>query len=309
MLEGSGRAANREQVERRVEFLTDIAVWPPEMLQDSQSWLSNFSASDESGELAHALTLLDSFVYFDDRAMRALLAAAFRRLSQDVVPLHATFAEAIDLWTAFVDSLRVTIVTDEHPNVSDSGHVVARMVRGALELDTDRILAPEAAVSGLLGGEFDRLILVDDFIGSGDQFIGTWHRVYPSVRQSLASAALQVSASVWYCTALATEAGIKRIEMECPGVRVRTGNRVPRDASVVSATSAVWPQSQRVTGPRFVDEVSARVGIAPSGGGEDDPKGYKYQGLIVAFGDTVPDATIPLIRWEKGAWRPLRRKP
>ena len=45
-----------------------------------------------------------------------------------------------------------------------------------------------------------------------------------------------------------------------------------------------------------------------NGGQVNDVKGYREQGLALAFEHGIPDACPPIFYWETGDWKPLMNR-
>ena len=298
------KPVNEEVARRRVDFLTSVNVWAPEMLNASETWLDNFNGDNDR---RHALNLLHCFLYFNADAMSRLFYAAFQSVSCEVVDVNEDFDEAMARWRAYVEGVVITYVEGEVPNATDSGRVYARRARTILGLAQAQVLDPSAALRRLHEVGASAVVLVDDFLGSGEQLVRTWQRSYAG--HSFATEAAREVFDSWYCPALATSQGITRVEAECVPLRVMAGSTLRPDSSVVSPTSRAWPHEMRATGPEFIERVSTAFGATESNGGVNDPKGFQHLGLNLAFEDTIPDATIPMMRWEENGWNPLRRKP
>ena len=252
-------------------------------------------------------------MYYSVRLVEQLFAAGFQNLSVLNRRDGRGFREAQSTWQRFCDTLIVTYITGERPNPTDSGFTFARMARQVLEIDEERIVAPETALCILVSDPDRPVLFVDDFVGSGNQFISTWHRPYhvPShgehsfARQALAGG----SARYHYCPAVCTAYGAQRIAKRCPGDLVLSpGNWVADQNSVFHPESVVWPDHLRASAPQFVASASCRAGIPDNGGKVDDWRGYHKLGLTLAFAHSIPDATLPLFYWEKEGWRPLVRR-
>ena len=271
--------------------------------------MTNFN--EDEFEYAHHL--LNAFMYYSTPLVEQLFAAGFQSLSTLDRRNGRRFPEAQSAWEAFCGSLIVTYVTGEQPNPTDSGFAFARMARQVLGIEEERIVAPEKALSLLVSDPNRPVLFVDDFVGSGDQFIKTWHRPHaiPShgehsfARQALAGH----RARYHYCPAVCTAYGAREIATHCPGNLVlRPGNWLPDQNSAIHPESVVWPDQLRASGEQFVESASHRAGIPDHNGGVGDWRGYRKLGLTLAFSHSTPDATLPLFYFEENNWRPLIRR-
>lgn len=282
----------REYLIDKCEYFSAIGIWPRKVDLDPERWLDNFSKH----EVEHALYLLNAFMYFDSNMVDQIFSASIRTIGRSMIK---------EQWKEFLNSAIVTLVTGETPSVTDSGHVFARRARN-LGIPEGRIVGPEQASDQIQKGLIEAVVFVDDFVGSGNQFISTWHRTYRTSYDSYAVLAPNSSTKFYYCPAFCTQFGLNRIESECPEVTVSPGVFIPANYGALAPDSIVWPSHLRSTSEEFLRSTSARAGIPDTGGSlPNDWRGFGSLGLTIAFEDSVPDATLPIMYWDDNNWRPL----
>lgn len=285
----------REILLAKCEYFASIGIWPKKDVLDPELWLRNFLPD----ELEHALYLLNAFMYFSTDLVDQIFSTSIRTVGRQM-----TRSE----WTAFLDKAIVTVVTGEVPSVTDSGHVFARKAR-TLGIPQERIMTPQEAFYKIQRNFSGALFFVDDFVGSGSQFIHTWHRPFPFSNGSFSDIAAASSATFYYCPAFCTELGLQNIKNACPEVVVNPGVLIPQNYSALAPDSIVWPSRLQDTAGDFLVSASKRAGISDPGGKDpDDWQGFASLGLTIAIEQSVPDATLPIIYWEEGGWRPLMRR-
>lgn len=289
------------------DSLVDLHAWHPTKL-DPRAWLSNFKASDAP----LAMALLSRFTFYSDQLVDQLFRAAFQGLSNVQNNSWKVFGEAQSDWANFCTNAIVTMVQGEQPNPSDSGWLFARKARQILGFDEQQLMAPADALSAVLNGHGGAVIFVDDFVGSGEQFVRTWRRRFETAHHgqvTFADAALTNSdAKFFYCNAMTTMLGRERIAREVPCVEVSAGNIVPYDHSLASPSSVLWPTSLRDDGIAMVERVSKALGYSDSFGDQNDWQGFHRLGLGLAFEHSVPDASLPIFYSERNNWKPLVRR-
>jgi hypothetical protein len=292
------------------ERLVDLHAWPINRL-DPNGWLDNFGEPDKS----FAAHMLSRFMFFSDELVNALFLAAFQSISNRIRTQWQPRAEANREWNQFLNSAYITIVQGEVPNVSDSGFLFARKARQILGMPQEQLLSPEEALRAALTGFCGPIIFVDDFVGSGSQFLSTWTRRYlvpgygPASYADLPAAR---SAPICYCTAMLTEVGRENIMARVPQLLLATGNLIPSTYCWTDPTSLLWPEDwpfeRRQQAVSSIERISARLGFTDDGGGEDDWRGFNKLGLGLAFEHTTPDAALPLFHTDRAGWRPLVRR-
>ena len=285
----------RDYLISKCEYFSSIGIWPSRVVLDPERWLDNFLEE----EVEHALYLLNAFMYFASALVDQIFSTSIRTIGRWMTR---------DQWKEFLGSLRVTIVTGEEPSVTDSGHLFARKAR-SLGIPEEHIISPEQACDWIQHGFNGPVVFVDDLVGSGNQFITTWRRTHLTQYDSFIALASIFPAKFYYCPAFCTEFGLKQIKSECPEVTVSPGILIPDNYGALAPDSIVWPSRLKSSAEEFIRSASERAGIPDTGGATaDDWRGFASLGLTIAFEDSVPDATLPIIHWEQNGWRPLMRR-
>jgi len=287
--------------------LIDFHAWDPSKI-DPKGWLRNFSDKDRPV----AAALLGRFTFYADHLVDQLFRSAFQSLSNTLEGDWKDFADAQLEWQTFCQSAIITLVQGEDPNPADSGWLFARKARQILGVAEPQLANPADAVASVMKGHEGPVIFVDDFVGSGDQFIATWERVIATPSHGNASfkqaAALNPKSRFYYCNAMTTVRGRNRIASAAPDVYIAAGNLIPPDHSLSSIDSALWRDtSVRDAAIELVKRISLSLGF-DANGGINDWEGYHKLGLGLAFAHSVPDATLPIFHTSRNGWTPLVRR-
>lgn len=295
----------RQEVLAKCAFFTKAQVWPREISLDPTGWLSNFRPSEE--QLADQL--LNGIMFFSRAITEEMFRSSFQKLSRTIASPDDSFLTLLSAWRAFVDAALVTYVTGEEEHPADSGHIFARLARNYLGIPEEQIRTPRATLQQLSDQGSKPVIFVDDFVGSGNQFITTWHRQYQlkdGSKQSFQSMMLRQTFPAKYVTVLTTKAGADLIHTHCPGVVIAAAHELDPRHSVLHPQSFFWPKEMRASALPFLEEVSQRAGIPFTDGADvDDWQGFHKLGLALGFEHGTPDATIAMLRWHQNNWRPL----
>lgn len=161
---------NESFVLTKCDYFVDVQVWPLSDLCNPRGWLNNFMQDEKI--FAHQL--LNAFMFFRSQVMDAMFVSAVQGLSEELCAGHP-FAAAQRIWRSFVDAVLITRVTGDNPSDTDSSYQYSRLARQILNISEDQIVSPAECVRTLLT-EVRPVVFVDDFVGSGDQFVKTWHR-------------------------------------------------------------------------------------------------------------------------------------
>jgi hypothetical protein len=297
---------NRDFVLNKCSYFADVHIWPLRKAIDPELWLENFAAD----EMDHAVHLLNGFLYFPEEFINEMFKSAFQELSTVVVGETEPFLTAQTAWREFVDKVIITNVTGEMPNISDSGISFTRRAKQLLNISEERTLSNEETLKELLNNGPRPVVFVDDFVGSGNQFIETWERsvrISSSVQMSFKRLASVRGNRFFYCPLICTQYGFERIKASCPEAILRPAHLISNRYNVFAPNSLMWPDHLRSTATEFIKNVSKRAGI-PTDGSLEDWQGFHRLGLALAFADSVPDATLPIFTATTNSWKPLFRR-
>lgn len=274
-------------------FMVNVRVWPLRKELDPHRWLSNF----KEHEREVAVHILDQFMYFGEELLDAAFLAGFQRISMSLLdPQHPLGLSK--RWEEFLSSVLVTPVSGELDSIADSGRVFGRKARQVLGLSEDHLLEPDkAAPRARLRGR--PLVLVDDFVGTGQQMITMWENLG---LDAVASSGVPI----FYTPALATTYGHRAILDQCKGLTLSPGQLIPSEYSATVENSILWPAGKGQEYLDIVRRASMRAGIPDTNGASvDDWQGFHRLGLALAMHGSIPDATLALFRWEGNGWNPL----
>ncbi len=298
-----GSFIDERQVIEACDRLVDFAAWPRNKV-DYRGWLDNFSLADRS----LAVFMLSRFTFLSHQFVDHLFSTAFQTVSNTLGRSGEPFTARRTAWRQFCDEVIVVPVLGENPNPSDSGWGFARKARQLLGISEDRLMSPTASIAAMVQDPTRPVVFVDDFVGSGAQFLRTWRRLYPSVFGPRSFASLSHQGPIHYCNVMMTEYGRSRIVTEAPSVSLATGNLIPRNHNFACMASAMWPKGLNLRGAALIRRIGAQLGFTESDGSLRDWRGFHRLGLGIAFEDSVPDANLPLFFSDANGWRPLVRR-
>ena len=276
--------------------MVNVRVWPLRSELDPHRWLSNFKEQ----ELEVAVHILDQFMYFGEELLDAAFLAGFQRISMSMLDPQDPVTLSLR-WEDFLSSVLVTPTRGEEDSIADSGRVFGRKARQVLGLSEHHLLEPqEAANIAKLSGR--PLVLVDDFVGTGQQMITMWETLG-------LNAVARSGVPIFYAPALATTYGHQAILECCKGLRLSPGQLIPHEYSATAKDSILWPLGKAKECLDIVRRASIRAGIPDTDGQSvDDWQGFHKLGLALAMHGSIPDATLPLFRWEGNGWKPLIKR-
>jgi len=296
---------NKELLISKCNFFVEVHIWPLLNKLNPQNWLTNF----KQNEMEYAVHLLNSFMYFSDEIVDAMFVAAFHNLSNKIRG-GSTFLNGKANWQSFLDTLIITPVTGETPNVSDSGNQFARKARKLLAIRESQLMDQKKCIEAIISDGLKPVVFVDDFVGSGEQFLTMWNREMQL--ESSGSISFKKIAEIknnkfFYCPVICTEYGYDRIRNYCPEVVINPAHILSNRYSALANDSVIWPKHLQNSAYKFLHATSVRAGLGQNCS-TNDWRGFHNLGLAIAFDDSVPDATLPIFYWEENGWKPLIKR-
>lgn len=286
------------QVVERARNLIRIKVWDAVEERRLDTWLGSLRNFD--AELLAAF-LLDNLSFRSRSQFHSLLDCLFSDLT---VQSQGTAPPPVSLLQLMRDSrknrptysvgLAPVIGINEPP--TKSGPYVLRLAQRQFRICSDWLIWPQQIKSER---PFSEIFFLDDFCGTGDQFVEFLEGInfsaylsnHPDVR-------------VTYLVAAIHTEGIKSLARSYPQVRVKWAECLDETNNILSGASL-----DRYKVPNFAEKITdqyhsvvRRSGL-PSGPNVVD--GYGGLGLAYAFAHATPDNTLPIFWMETLGLTPL----
>jgi hypothetical protein len=295
---------NREHVLQARKYFSDTRIWPnqPAGVRPHR-WLDNFLPDEQE----HAVALLGAFIFLNKDISEQLLIASVRGVSNQVLSPGDEYSDHREKWLRYRRHAVLTYPTGEEPHPTDSGQMYVRWARQLLSVEEDSIAEPAMALERAVRYGRD-LLIIDDFAGSGEQFLETWTRPTLVDGQRMSFAGLRgvgYRGRIHYCPSVCTQYARDRIRRAAPEVRVSAAHVLPPEASLVHPESLYVPDHLAGDMSDVVREVTDRTGLKACPAA---PFGFHGLGLGLAFEHSVPDASLPLFWFQAADWAPLRRR-
>ena len=288
-----------KEVLARCEALKRSGMWLSEPRIRPRAWIENFDECDKY----LAAKLLERFVFYSQLLTDALLTASFYSIGDGLK--KGPVEHSRDEFLALLPNAIFTPVLGENPNPTDSGYYLCRRTRQVLAVDEDKQIKStrEALEAAKLG---KTIIFVDDFIGSGDQFLKTWRD--GSSGTSFEIIQQQVGFPSIYVSLVGTESGIYNIWQGAPNVSVCVTHKIDERETIWGIRKSdqdLFDQIDYLL-KKYAPRLTPNVNDQYMKQGEFIIYGYKNRGLFFAFEHSVPDATLPIF-WCRGTnnWEPL----
>lgn len=289
------------------EYFSDIGVWPEWQTEvDPDGWLQNFKSSADKRLATH---LLESFLVISTKQCHAMVQSAFHSLSATQGDIFVTTGEQYRKdWDAFRSSVIVSFPARRR-DPGGSGHLFVREFKTLVPDPTNQLLESESAVHEIAGrDEPTTIVFVDDFSGSGNQFMGSWAEKFKD-RSGVGTSFIDLHKSgkierAFFIPAVATWRAKQQINRFAPEVDVRPAHILPPRYSAFEPSTSLVPAGKRPA----LDSMLRRY-AKDAGYSEKARYGYEDCGLAVSFQHKTPDNSLPIFNGgpnRPSTWRPLR---
>jgi hypothetical protein len=294
----------------KVYFYLESNFWSQPDASRLETWLNNFKTTDEK---YCAARLLDRFVYYSEEDTERLLKCGLyeKILKQEVVlnekenAFSATNSEINELIKNELDkTLFFPLSTG---NISESSQAMARQLTHRLGIDEKNIIDVNNLTWEQLKNK-KRIIIVDDFIGTGTQIINFWNYKKVSVEGKeytlceIKNELANVTTLEYLCL-VTTEHGFQEFYnpegFHDKGLKITYGEILGEKFKVFGEKSTYFNQNEIIECKRVLTELCEKNGI--------NLLGYKTLGYAIAFHHGIPDASLPLFYKETDSWCHLHK--
>jgi hypothetical protein len=286
-----------EEVISKCEAFKKANIWPTEQILKPRTWLNNF---DNNSDKYIAAVLLNHFIFYNEQLTNRLLKSSFESIC-DGYPKGPNSLSPNILLDALKNAV-YTLVEGERPNVTDSGYIMCRKARQLLNIpETFIVNISDAQSHASRGGT---VVFVDDFIGSGDQFMTTWEKSVDNI--SFKNLQLSTNFVAIYVALVSTHTGLNRIRSEAPSVAVCLTHVLNEDVTFRTIGVGTPLQNSIVEFlKKYSNSLTPREDYMARNSAWK-AFGYKEKGLLLGFSHSIPDATLPIF-WSPGIgnWEPL----
>mgnify|MGYP001575716458 CR=1 FL=1 len=289
----------------KATFFQQVHVWPLSSSINYEGWLSNFQTTEDK-HIAECI--LDFFTYFPsamvDKMLRNTVGQAGYYLSQ-----------RFPNWrhSDFMNRCYYSFIPGEHPHPTDSGHIFVRKLRDVIGISEDRII-DYAELHTLLLNSKEPLpvLLVDDFIGTGNQCVKAWSvTMQASSGKTLEMISKQGGHAFAYVSLIANKSGYQRIANSCSALQLCSAHVLGVEYNLFNKECLCWQSDEDLytKGTELILRKSKEIGVPDNAGANElDARGFGMQGLALAFEHGAPDAIPGFFYFCDHDWIPLIKK-
>ena len=287
------RKQENDFVLERCSLFQQMQIWPVTEVIDYQGWLRNFSKEEKT----IAKKILSAFMYFPQPMINHMLITSVGYAGKEI-------SKVFNNWKHedFKNRCLYSIVPGENPNISDSGFSFSRILKEQLHIPEGRMKFFNELVEILRKTTDQIVILVDDFVGSGEQCINMWFQIEGAVKAN--------SHLIVYAPLIINHIGEKRIKENCPDIILTPAHYLGPEYNLFNQSCRCWGNEEEYkSGLEIIEKKSRQIGVPMIN--ETDTayyKGFYAQGLSLAFSHGAPDAILPLFYWQENRWNPLVNK-
>ncbi len=288
----------------KCEAFVTMGIWPSGNKLRPRKWLSNFNDSEKE----HALYLLNAFCYYNVEITTALLKSTILQLSNELNDSD-TIEEKLASWNTMLYETIFVPATGERPNLTDSGIMLSNYLRRNLKIPEYQIFTTSQLYDSAHAGVFSKvknIVFFDDLIGSGTQLFTMYGLDFEKDTDLLIPIREQckvLNLKPFFCALVATQYGVDQVSNQFPELKILVSHKLQNNVSPFHPDNNIWPERLKISGIDFINSASLRAGIP-----QNEVKGYHDLGLSIAFDFTIPDATLPIFRWNQNNWSPLMEK-
>lgn len=292
-----------KKIREKFSALREMRLLPMSGDLDFENWLDNFHETTEKEIAAH---ILENFIYFSDGLIDQMLRIVVGRCGyyfakNDSTWNHNSFKQ--NCWFSFVQG-------ENTDDATDSGYIFTRKLRDKLDIPNERILKFEALFKKLENSYTPQnVILVDDFVGTGEQTKVSWniHR-FGSKQMTLKELQHQFQHRIIYAPLIVNDIGLSTINNYCSNLHLEYIHHLGPEYNMFDVNSIYWngdvmKYNQFIT---MMSRIAKEQNIPYTG--VNDIKGFAKQGLALAFSHGIPDACSAFFYWNTSTWKPLMRR-
>ncbi|MYN28926.1 phosphoribosyltransferase-like protein [Duganella levis] len=282
------------QVHNRAHHFIQSGIWQSVEEARLTNWIRQFEQYD--AELLGAV-LLDNLILKSKPQFKAMLSTLMTCAELCVDMQHDR--ELVGILSRSKDPgvrLAPAISLEQPP--TKSGFYVLRLLQRMYRIKDDWLAWPQRFAE--IPKSVKTLIVVDDFLGSGDQFsdfvslsnLSQLHKDRPELR-------------IVYLVAAAHQSGIDILRRDFSFVEIICGDVLTDDFHLFDGTRLNSRYRTNVAAQLKEQylELLKKAGMPPNG--KVHPFGYKQQGVCYAFEHSTPNNTLPIYWYETEYWTTL----
>jgi hypothetical protein len=285
-----------DHVVQRCRYLIGVNIWGGISLTRLEEWIGVFNTD---AERYLAACVLDSLIYRSTNQVKGLMTQLLQRGLPENLELLSHKGIQED-WQELLaqdndPSIRMVPVLRDDDPPSKSGPMITRLYKHLVMTNDQWMIWPWQMTDAELS-HVRHFLLVDDFLGTGDQFIKFVKRTEFEK--------LIGDKRVIYSPLIAHACGIAKVKEVYPDVVIVPAEVIDGDYNLFGKQSRLFIDGSNSleSAKAFYEEFFRRNNATIS---KDYLYGKGELGLTLAFEFSIPNASIPLLWSKKGSLKPL----
>lgn len=292
----------------KVYFYIESKFWSKITIKQVKLWMQNFI---DLNEQYCAAKLLDRFVYYSEEDIICLLKYGLKEVIFNELQLtheiesnfNITENELFAKWEQFKAQ---TALIPMGKGLTDSSKHIARYFCNDIGFPESNVIDSNNIDSNFIK-KFKRVLMIDDFLGSGDQLIEFWNYQditidgYQKKMFELPAQFEQISFD-YFCL-VATEEGLERFFSEeldhNKGLKIINCEVLKKKFKIFGQNSVYFTEEEMHDCKQILQKVSERCGTKLLGHNDMD--------YAIAFHHCIPDTSLPIFYEENAKWHYLIR--
>jgi len=293
-----------------ISFMVSQQQWSGLSMASIDLWLKNFKklSIDEQGLV---FKLLTNIIYFSENDMLdALKLGVYKCLSyKDILEkqLSSCFTTSIhtlnSMHKANINkSCFVPLLDKDAPH--ESGNNICRTLVQQGIIPSNHSIFIEQVPQLLKSLPITNLVIVDDCVGSGDQFKAFWKETQISDEENvltITELCNKYNIKANYLTLFGYDKGIEELRKNYTNLNIVCVQNLTENHRVFSNISYIWEdEEERKKAILLFSSIAKSAGISFYG--------YNYLDFAFIMHKTIPDWSLPLFWQENDDWRLLLRR-
>ena len=281
------------------EFFIEARQWTGIEINRLNSWFRNFNDA-EDGEY-YACKILNCIIGYSESDISRMLSEGIDRImdKEAILPLLNQRQFSVlqsELEFAYRDKMKHTLFVPLMANGAP-GESSNQMMRVLTQHFKPQI---QQQFSSAIQEDYpcDVMVIVDDCVGSGDQFAEFWENASISNGMLLREWCSKQKIKVYYLCLVAYDNTVKSLGEKYTDVRIVAIEQLTEKHKVFNKRNAVWDNEEEMNNAkRVVNELVT--------GKEIPVLGYKELGFAVIIHNNIPDWSLPILYKAKNGWNLL----
>lgn len=291
----------------QIRTICRTSQWSGITESDVHHWM-NGNFRDIEGRYIATKLLTHSLYYSEQNLISLLKSGIYQRILgseiKDHLILNNNIYQPITTTNAVLrEQLNKTlfIPLSDSKKPSESGNLMIRYLIHKLGVKSSNVNYHfDVQIDKL--NQFNRIIILDDCVGSGYQIDDFWN--YDSEMQQIKDMASSLRMPIYYLTLVAYETNIHKLQLDekLLGLKLVVCDKLNDNNRVFyNGNTEIWNTTEEHKfASEYLDNIERSIGVKKLG--------YNDLDFMVIMHNTTPDWTLPVFWTENSNWTPLLKR-